>query len=157
MNEKETAQNQANIGKFADPAKLLEAYENLEREFTRKSQRLKELEKQLSCDNERLSPQDAPQDNLNDPAQINSAFADNPAQSADELAENLFKNRDILEKYVFNNAQIAAELIGRYAAALPQNDVPPAINSRSGSISLLPPQRPKSLKEASGLAEKMFK
>ena len=36
--------NETNFGKFKDAAELLKAYENLEREFTKKSQRLKELQ-----------------------------------------------------------------------------------------------------------------
>lgn len=157
MNEKEISQTEAKTGKFANVAKLLEAYENLEREFTKKSQRLKELQNKLTCDNEENSPQTV-RDNLSaDPDETISAAADNPARSADGDAEKLFKDRDMLEKYVFGNKELVAELIGRYVSALPQSEVPPAINSRSGSISLLPPQRPKSLKEAAGLAEKMFK
>ena len=44
------------IGKFNSPESLLEAYNNLQREFTKKCQRLSELEKN-SADNENVSMQ----------------------------------------------------------------------------------------------------
>ena len=44
--------NETNFGKFKDAAELLKAYENLEREFTKKSQRLKELENRVYSENQ---------------------------------------------------------------------------------------------------------
>jgi len=43
--EKDNASNAASIGKFESSEALLKAYNNLEAEFTRKSQQLKELSK----------------------------------------------------------------------------------------------------------------
>lgn len=67
----------SNIGKFKDSASLLEAYNNLEREFTKKSQKLAELLKNSGKNNN-----------------------ENSAQSVINLVENNFSNQQAqTEKY----------------------------------------------------------
>lgn len=151
--------NETNFGKFKDAAELLKAYENLEREFTKKSQRLKELENSFNRDNEELSPrQILPTANpQKDSSVTDGVFVDNPAYADENYRlKNLLSDRDFIEQYVLNNDELAKTVLKRYINALSQSDLPSTINSRNGCMSLTPPNRPKSIKEASRMAEKYF-
>ena len=143
----QTAEGKMKYGKFADAEGLLAAYENLEREFTRRSQRLKELEKALARDNED-SPRAAQTDETSGGGQ---AAAGNPDVSPEEETLDGF-----LEKYVYSNKDITREVMRRYIDGLSRNEAPSVINGRSGKMSLTPPKKPRSIKEASRLAEKFF-
>lgn len=87
--EKEAA---AGLGKFKDVKALMEAYQTLEAEFTRRSQRLKELE----ASNERSAPAEIPSEN----AEVPSRGAENSpsAISAGELNDEV-KNA-VIEEYL---------------------------------------------------------
>ena len=151
--------NETNFGKFKDAAELLKAYENLEREFTKKSQRLKELENSFNRDNEELSPrQILPTANpQKDSSATDGVFVDNPAYADENYRlKNLLSDRDFIEQYVLNHDELAKTVLKRYINALSQSDLPSTINRRNGCMSLTPPNRPKSIKEASRMAEKYF-
>ena len=59
------------LGKFKDATSLLNAYTNLQAEFTRKSQKLKELEKMVDADS--LSPKESALQNQSNLEDDNSA------------------------------------------------------------------------------------
>lgn len=150
-------QKEINFGKFADAKTLLTAYQNLEREFTKKSQQLKQLQKQLLCDNDDKSPQTENKDNSAQQNPTGQTHADNPAQANVVCAEQLAKDKDFLEKFVFANQDVTNQVLQRYLLALSQNDLPATIKGGTGAMSLTPPKRPQTIKEASLLAEKLFK
>lgn len=154
----QSAVGKMKYGKFADAEGLLFAYENLEREFTKKSQRLKELEQILSRDNEADSPRVNEADNRQaDPTEISAAAAGNPEDTSDgDTAEKLLDDKDFLENYIFANKDITREVMRRYVDEISRNSVPSTINSRSGKMSLTPPKKPRTIKEASKMAEKFF-
>ena len=160
QNEKEI-----NLGKFANAQALLLAYQNLEREFTKKSQQLKQIQKKLSCDNDEVlcdekptSPQADDMDNsaLQNP-DLSQKHVDNPVQTNDVFADQLVQDKDFLEKYIFANPDVTNQILQRYLLSLSQNDLPATINGSGGAMSLTPPKRPKTIKEASVLAQKLFK
>jgi len=152
-------QKEMNFGKFANAQALFNAYQNLEREFTKKSQQLKELKKQYGCDNDEnfLSPQQNT-DNfaMQNPAE-SSLHADNPVQTSVQDADKILADKDFMETHVFNNPKVANEVFQRYLQALSKLDLPQTINGKSGAMSLTPPKKPQTLKEASVLAKKLFK
>ena len=82
--EEDGGQTQASsgspIGKFNSPESLLEAYNNLQREFTKKCQKLSELEKH-SADNENVQKED-----------VSPAYEKNEWRK--EVAEFLTKNKE---------------------------------------------------------------
>lgn len=86
------------LGKFKDATSLLNAYTNLQAEFTRKSQKLKELEKMVDADS--LSPKESAlqnQSNLED---------DNSASENKDCLKTITKESDIgnaLLKFVTEN------------------------------------------------------
>ena len=148
-----------NFGKFANAQALFNAYQNLEKEFTKKSQQLKELKKQLDCDNDEniLSPQrDTDNFAMQNPNE-SQLHADNPVQTSVKDADNILADKDFMETHVFNNPVVANEVLQRYLLALSKQDLPQTINGKSGAMSLTPPKKPQSLKEASVLAKKLFK
>ena len=152
-------QKEMNFGKFANAQALFNAYQNLEREFTKKSQQLKELKKQFDCDNDEniLSPQqDTDNFAMQNPTE-STLYADNPVQASVKDADNILADKDFMENHVFNNPKVANEVLQRYLLALSKLDLPQTINGKSGAMSLTPPKKPQSLKEASVLAKKLFK
>ena len=92
-------QKEMNFGKFANAQALFNAYQNLEKEFTKKSQQLKELKKQYGCDNDEnfLSPQQ----NTDNFAKQNPAesplHADNPVQTSVQDADKILADKDFME------------------------------------------------------------
>lgn len=145
-------------GKFADAEQLLAAYENLEREFTKKSQRLKALEKSAYRDNEEGSPRIYPTDNFDfqNPTEGTDAV-DNPAKEANGFGtRQILQDEESLEKYILDNPAVGQRVLQIYAERLSQSDLPRTINSRGGAMSLTPPKKPKTIKEASKMAEKFF-
>lgn len=148
-----------NFGKFANAQALFNAYQNLEKEFTKKSQQLKELKKQLDCDNDEniLSPQrDTDNFAMQNPNE-SQLHADNPVQTSVKDFDQILADKNFMETHVFNNPVVANEVLQRYLLALSKQDLPQTINGKSGAMSLTPPKKPQSLKEASVLAKKLFK
>ena len=153
-------ENTKKYGKFADAETLLTAYENLEREFTKKSQKLKELEKLIPCDNEGTSPQEIQSDNFPCETPTNEAeetAVDNPEQSNGQFnPQQILSDREFVERHILQNGEITREVLQRYIDNLSKSELPRTINSMSGAMSLTPPKKPKTIKEASRLAEKFF-
>ena len=136
-NQKETSENkdtcfkdekEINFGKFANAQALLLAYQNLEREFTKKSQQLKQIQKQLSCDNGKvcsdektLPPQAEDTDNsaLQNP-DLSEKHVDNPAQANVILPDQLVSDKEFLEKHVFANPDVTNQVLQRYFSTLLQ-------------------------------------
>ena len=155
----QTDQKEMNFGKFANAQALFNAYQNLEKEFTKKSQQLKELKKQLDCDNDEniLSPQrDMDNFAMQNPNE-SQLHADNPVQTSVKDFDQILADKNFMETHVFNNPVVANEVLQRYLLALSKQDLPQTINGKSGAMSLTPPKKPQSLKEASVLAKKLFK
>ena len=122
-NEKNAA---AELGKFKDVQTLMKAYSDLEAEFTRRSQRLKELEKGNKADGLPDGAESAP-------------------SPTDE--EELLKS-------ALGNARIRDAVIGEYLKGVSEAKGVPLV-AGGGGVSA-PRNTPKSVKEAGKLAQQFL-
>lgn len=171
--------------KFKSVEALKTAYENLEKEFTKKCQKLNEL---ISENNKQELPQYKREDWL---VKVSNFIADNKhakdytKQIADVLLgdENLAKKEDaltlayskvlnenlktkeelaedeeFLNQFVYNNEKIKNKIIDNYLQDINNNQTIPLITSVRGTTSVSSPKfMPKSLKEAGRYAEQILK
>ncbi|MCD7728849.1 MAG: hypothetical protein LUI60_02925 [Clostridia bacterium] len=119
----------ADLGKFKDVQALLSAYNNLEAEFTRRSQRLKELEEKSN------------------PLQ--------PAQAASVAADSAASDGNGLYSAVSQNAAVKDRIIGDYLKTVSQNKGAPFV---TGGVHVsMPRTRPADIREAGRLAAEFLK
>lgn len=175
----ELTQNSASIyGKFKDAQELVKAYNSLQAEFTKKSQRVSELENQIkpvekldkikaivtrwtseySCLEpfseqlrENLSAQEGDLEKLAEQNVINML--------AEKIVtpESLVKDKDFLLNYVFNNEEVKSAFLTEYLSKLktvPKVKVTTNLNS---SIPLTPAQKIKTIGEAGKIARSIIK
>lgn len=166
------------FGKFKDAESLLKAYNNLQAEFTKKSQKLsmlesenekavKEQERQLETEKrveefvskfEFAKPfSSALKASLqqNETADINEE-ALNFVSKTYKTAEDYSKDDEFLNNYVYSNPEITNKIVKDYLKNISQNS-PIKMNGGSGSIALTPPSVPKTIKEAGALAKSIIK
>ncbi len=168
-----------NLGKFKDVQSLLKAYNSLQTEFTKKSQKLSEIENSKSefTREEKINQAiKSVEQNHN----IASKFTQNIKQSIkdieadnyipivqEELLKNLEKeyktaveyanDQDFLNSYVYNNQTIRDNIIRDYLANL-TNSTPVKVSSNiSSSIPLSPPNIPLTIQDAGKLAKNIIK
>ncbi len=115
------------LGKFKSVDALIKAYFELEAEFTRRSQRLKELE-------EGNKAQSVPEEG---------------ASSRESL------NREYIKNLALGDEEIRNAVIGDYLKSLAQNKSIPLISG--GVLTPAPKAKPKSVREAGALAERFLK
>lgn len=172
------------FGKFKNANDLLDAYNNLQSEFTRKCQRLSELES--SASDKEVSPQytsdswqmqidgfleahpDAKQyaKEIADVLYSDKTLASNP--SSLELAysrilsqkykspEELVEDGDFLDKYIYSNSKVTKKILDDYLQNY--SKTPHLISSNVGaSVNLTPNAKARNLAEARKLAEQLFK
>lgn len=174
------------LNKFKDVKSLEEAYVNLQSEFTRKCQRLSELEK----DNLKAETFNPVYESPEWKSVVGEFLANNPTaqsyaaeimdvllndkvlasnQNSLELAfervkaskyrseDEMINDDKFLENYVLNNDKIKKIIIDNYLNEIKQNKSPQLINStKTGSLGITPNKRPSSLSEARALAEKIL-
>ena len=171
-------------GKFKDADSLYKAYNELQSEFTRKCQRLSELE-QKSQDNAVIAPSENEtswQDQVGDfiknhrLAKLYSKEISNELLNDDSLKNNKhgleiayskvleskFKSNEeiindeaFLNDYVFNNENIKKQIINNYINSL--NKVPTVLSSGASMVTFAPTHSPTSLEEAKSMVEDMLK
>lgn len=100
-------ENGSNFGKFKDSASLLSAYSNLEKEFTKKSQKLAELLKSEEIKNANLNNNDVKSNDIlsNSEKNENSNQAFYEKDNWKTYSENFIKNNPEAKKYaneIFN-------------------------------------------------------
>ena len=161
--EKEKGKGSAVLGKFRDVDALKEAYSALEAEFTRRSQRLKELEKR--ADNS-LKTDDAPSKAEKpeeeakpdaEPAPAQSLSVADTAQRTTAQKSDTAKEKTENELYeaARNSEAVRLRIIGDYLSSLRGADAP---LMRGGTGTLAPsPVRAKSISEAGTMALNYFK
>ena len=167
------------IGKFKDAKTLLEAYNNLQAEFTRKSQKLAEFQKEYeenanfktyssvddfiksTSDSEKYKDEiteiltkDNELNNLPNKYQVAYKFIKN---TESKIAENL-NRQEFLDKYIISNENIKSQIINNYLSTI--NNISPApkvISGNSTNIHFSPnTSKPKTLKEAGEIFSKML-
>ncbi len=169
--------NDADFGKFKSAEALLDAYKALEAEFTRKSQRLSQLEKekteQANIDEEKIGDELAKFLLKNAEA---SPYAEKLKQLSvqgggktnfDELwakvmVEELGSDKSkldnpIVKKYVIQDEELKKYVIQNYMRELNSKNPPLIISGDGGEkVTGQKPVTPKSLKDAKKLVEEMF-
>ena len=160
------------FGKFKTKEQLLEAYNSLESEFTRRSQKIKELEESLKDYNQEKKWQSRVNE-LNNKYPIATNFENEISEHLRQNGE-LLKDENCLEKALLavlakahgtNNSNKSeafkrqtqkVELSGAEILKSIQENVPETPLG-GGEIPVSLPLRPKTLAEASKLARKAFK
>ena len=181
-NESVFSENQdgSNYGKFKDAKTLLDAYNSLQSEFTRKSQKLAEFQKEKEK-NAVFETKDNLDEILKDTAdsdkykkEITEILSNNNELSnlpnKYQIAFNLVKNNErkfaeqlnnpeILNKYIEENQELRNSIISKYLSTL--NNISTAPKIISGNASNIhfsqTNNTPKTLKDAGEIFFKMLK
>ncbi len=133
----------AGLGKFKSVDALMSAYLSLEAEFTRRSQRLKELEEGSKA---RSLPQSA--DGVTDTQNAQSAENEAPSRSAENSKAELLQA-------ALADSGVREAVIGEYLKTVASNKSIPLIVG--GVSSPAPKAMPKTVREAGALAERFLK
>ena len=168
------------FGKFKDAKTLLDAYNSLQAEFTRKSQKLAEIQKQFD-ENALFSKSDSLENILTDETDLEkykkevTEILDNNTdisslpnknfvavkiikEAERKIAETL-NNQDYIDKYLSSNNKIKDKIISEYLSTLNETQAPPkVITGNSSNIYFSPSlEMPKTLKDAGEILSKMLK
>lgn len=165
------------IGKFKDAESLLKAYNNLQAEFTKKSQRLAELEtesEQKQKAQARQAEIDKQVDEFAAKFDIVKPFSSalkatltntENASLAEEsvkilaknckCAEDYAKDSEFLNNYIFSNEEIKDKIIKDYMSKITQSS--PIKLESNGNILLSKPTSPSTIAEAGKLAKTIIK
>lgn len=177
------SQTSGSLGKFKDSTSLLNAYNELQSEFTRKCQKLSKFEQDDNVEQSTPFYESAEwknnlseflkthEDAYNLSKDISSEIINDKTLSNNknglELAylrakqknyvdkNSLLKDESFLENYIFNNEKICGQIIDKYIKNL--NNQAPTIPTKKGNTIVVPNLKPKDLNEARGLVELLFK
>lgn len=168
-----------NFGKFKDAESLVKAYNLLQAEFTKKSQRLSELEGELKP----LTKMERVNNIVNEWTNNYSAITEfkdelkdylveNDGEDLEKLAErkiikllaeNFVKPKDLvqdkkfLSDYIFNNDEVKNAIVKDYLNKLKSAPSVKVATSFNSAIPLTPPSRVRTLSEASQIAKSIIK
>ncbi|MBQ7797601.1 MAG: hypothetical protein IJ371_00575 [Clostridia bacterium] len=168
-----------NLGKFKDAQSLLKAYNSLQTEFTKKSQRLSELENSKTEFTREEKINEAIKE-LTENHNIAQQFLENikdAVKSTDsqnyrevvreELLKNLERNyksandyitdEQFLTTYVYNNQNIRDNIIREYLSNLTNTPNVKVMSNISSSIPVSPPNNPATIQEAGKMAKNIIK
>ena len=159
------------IGKFKSVEALLDAYNNLEKEFTKKSQRLSQLEKDKTVEEENLNKEldkkfhtflssnleaESFGDELKEKVQSddNLKKMDDPfgyvwAEMIFEKLKNPNQDEKVLNNYILKNESLKNMVIENYVNQLTENKSPIKISSSGKRVgTTVSTQKPETLKDA---------
>ena len=134
--EAEGKEAAAVLGKFKDVKTLMKAYSDLEAEFTRRSQRLKELEKE------------------NKATPLPDVEKSPSSQKSDEGQQSSQRSDEERIADALSDAKVRDAIIGDYLKGLAEKSVP--LVAGGGAVSA-PRNTPKSVREAGQLARQFLK
>lgn len=167
-------------GKFKDAQTLLDAYNSLEAEFTRKSQKLAEIQKKCE-ENALFSNNDSLENILGDSADLEkykkevTEIIDNDNELSNLPNKNLvalkiikeaerrtadkLNNSEYVDKYIETNDKVKEKIISNYLSSLNETpSAPKVISGNSSNIYFSPSlNMPKTLKDAGEILSKMLK
>ena len=164
------AENGETVGKFKDANALLEAYNNLEKEFTKKCQRLSELEKDKIKEEEELNKKveeklalflssNGEATNYKDEL-VEKVKSDDSLKKMDDpfgyvWAEMVFdkiKNQktsdEAVKNYILGNENLKNAVIESYINQLSENKSPIIISSNGNRVATVDTQNPANLDDA---------
>ncbi len=171
-------------GKFKDAESLLDAYNNLQAEFTRKCQRLSELEKTQQESQAPVFSKEDWQDRVSEfinshseakkfASEISQEILTNPSlqskEDALELAwakvigqkykpvEDMVNDDKFVDDYVLSSEQIKQKVLQSYIKDLSSQKIPPFVTTSSGGdIAFTTTPKATTLSEAKTLVEEIF-
>ncbi|MGN0795531.1 MAG: hypothetical protein ACI4MT_01080 [Christensenellales bacterium] len=156
------------FGKFKNADELFKAYNELEKEFTKKSQRLKEMER-VEIPSEQVPDLKLEADKFfseNENAKVYAKemalfLEENPRLLSDKNClnvalnavlmnkivdpEQLANDEKFLNEYVFSNENIRKKIVDEFLDGL---STPPEILKTNGQACIAPPDKPKTIEEA---------
>lgn len=173
------------LGKFKSVEALKNAYDTLQKEFTKKCQKLSQLTKAEDNSSDKASSVQVDETSLAQPSaaevglpadgllnEKTSDFssgevlpsgecedADDPENKrhvSRETDESFSLDDDFVEKYVLNNAKLLDMVLEKYLRRITIPAAPQLIGA-TGAMGLAPTVRPNSVKEAGEMAERLFK
>ena len=167
-----------NFGKFKDAESLLKAYNNLESEFTKKSQKLAMLETEKNLiENERNRQADVERkvdefvtkfesvkpfsvelkESLTNDENLNlETEALKLISKSYKQAKDYAEDEEFLKNYIYSNNQIKEKIIKDYLKNITQSS-PIKFCSSASNLALTPPNAPSTIKEAGALAKSIIK
>lgn len=168
--DKSEAENGETVGKFKDVNALLEAYNNLEKEFTKKCQRLSALEKDKVKEDETLKKQvdeklslflssngeaSAYKEELLAKVNENDSLKrmDDPfgyvwAEMVFDKIKNQKLTDESVKNYILSNENIKNAVIENYINQLAENKSPVIISSKGNRVATVATQNPSNLNDA---------
>ncbi|MBQ8451567.1 MAG: hypothetical protein IJ538_02190 [Clostridia bacterium] len=169
--------NGSTFGKFKNVKNLLDAYTNLEAEFTRKSQKLAEIEKEFN-ENALFNKEENiddflkrtnSEDKKEEILQIvnNELFQNLPNKfdiglavinQANERSANILNDSKFIDEYLSNNEALKTKIIAEYLSKI--NNIPQTpklISGNSTNVYIVESEKPKTIKEAGEIFSKMLK
>ena len=169
--EGEKGDNYLGIGKFKSPQALFDAYNSLQSEFTRRSQRIKELERE----NEKLSKEKTVVSNdgnftgLSDVTDGLESVAESQTTklnsdkdkvedklTAIKILEDYYTSNEYLKKAVIENQEIKDFIINGYLNSINTSKPTAKLITGNGQGVITPPLKPKTLAEAGEIARQIF-
>src|SRR5574344_1951656 len=148
-------------GKFKTVESMQKAYENLEKEFTKKCQRVKELEK---AETENITiPEYAKEDwqeKVENFFETNSNAKIYASEISDVLKtdEELIKDENFLNNYILQNSEVKEKVFQEYLTnLLNKKSVPLMMQNKGSNFTVVASSKPKSLKEAKKFVEALIK
>ncbi len=151
-------------GKFKSAESLYEGYQQLQKEFTKKCQVLKELENRVGDNkhildkmievNPELGQFADELKNVSDVSGISLKLAELLAGKINEPC-NIINDEDFLNNYVYQNEGIINKIVSDYLDSLVSIKIPQTI-SKGGNSYVSPTYRPRTLNEAGKMAKKFI-
>lgn len=164
------AENGETVGKFKDAKALLDAYNNLEKEFTKKCQRLSSLEKDKVKEDEELNNKlgeklslflssNGEAENFKDEL-LEKVKSDDSLKKMDdpfsyiwaEMMFNRMKDQNMTDKtvenYILSNEKLKNVIIENYINQLSENKSPVIISSKGNRVANVATQTPSNLNDA---------
>ncbi len=166
------------FGKFKDAESLMRAYSNLESEFTKKSQKLAQLESEKENEQKIISRKAEIERKVDEfvtkfekikpfSSALKESLINNENSSLEDEAISILSNNyksaeefmtddEFLNKYIYSNKDIKDKIVKEYLSNITLNS-PIKMNSSASNISLTPPSDPTTIKEAGKLAKSIIK
>lgn len=162
---RDNVKNDISYGKFKSAESLYEGYLQLQKEFTKKCQSLKEFENQKEDYSEIVNKMITANPKLEQMADELVDFATKGGNIGVLLAEKLvgkinepcdiIKDEQFLRDFVYGNEKITEKIISDYLDSLSAIKVPQTIKS-GGNSYVSPTYKPRTLNEAGNLAKKFI-
>lgn len=169
-NDGENKEQQQNFGKFKNPTELYKAYCELEREFTKRSQKLKQLESEQGGFASEEQWREAVDKFFNETPSAKSFAKEIACKIMEEpqlkndrnclsvaltrvlldkfkSPEELMQDGQFLEKYVFGSKDVKDRIVSEYLSGV-RNGQPPIILVENGTQCVAPSLKPRTIQEA---------